>query len=404
MHSMARQTRHGMSDGTTELTGLMRAARIPGIAIAMIRDGKLDRFECQGVRLAGGSAVVTENTVFDAASLSKPVFALIALQLADQGLFELDAPLCGYLPGYIEDDEQGRSITARHVLCHSPGLPNWRGPRFSLRTYFQPGERFSYSGEGYLYLQKVVETITGESLDRVARRLVFEPLDMANSSFVWRSRFNANRAHPHDEFGRPALSHKPGEANAAASLQTTAADYSRFLLTVLSGQLLKPETARIWLQPQMPVTHRGHQALEPTVAAEETGISWGLGWGLEPAASTFFHWGDNGTYKAFVVGSIQAGAAFVAFTNGASGLSIMPELVADFFPREYRGFSWLGYERHDSPRRRLLNAMLAGTIRAASEAAIDDLSSDDLLWLARGLEAAGRLEDGALLRRRARKD
>ncbi|MBN9540075.1 MAG: beta-lactamase family protein [Reyranella sp.] len=389
-----------MSGGKTRLPHLMQAAHIPGAAIATIREGKLAGYECHGVRLAGKAVPVTEHTVFDAASLSKPVFALIALQLADRGYLELDAPLGDYLPGYLQDDMQSRSMTARHVLCHSAGLPNWRGPRFSLRAHFPPGDRFSYSGEGYVYLQKVVETITRESLDRLARRLVFEPLEMADSSFVWRSRFNTNRAYPHDEFGKPALSQKPGEANAAASLQTTAADYARFLLAVLSGRLLKAETARRWLQPQVTVTHRSRQALESEIVTEATGVSWGLGWGLEPEAGTFFHWGDNNTYKAFVVGSIQTRTAFVAFTNGASGLSIMPDLVADFLPGEHRCFPWLGYERHDSPRRCRLNEVLVGT----SEVATVDLAPDDLLWLAQGLEAAGRLEDGALLRRRAHKD
>ena len=200
-------------------------------------------YVCCGERSAQAPATIDEHTVFDAASLSKPVFAHAVLQLLDQGRLSLDAPLGSYLPNYVPSDDRVSSITARQVLSHSGGFPNWRNSDVPLKTYFQPGERFSYSGEGFLYLQKAVEAITGEKLHVLAARLVLQPFEMTRSSFIWDWSFDQNRAYPHDAFGRPALGSKPGEGNAAGSLQTTAADFARFLLSALDGARLRPETA-----------------------------------------------------------------------------------------------------------------------------------------------------------------
>jgi beta-lactamase family protein len=280
-------------------------------------------------------------------------------------------------------------------------LPNWRNSELPLKTYFAPGERFSYSGEGFLYLQKAVERITGERLHTLVDRLVLRPFAMGRSSFIWNERFDGNRAHPHDAFGQPALSYKPGEANAAWSLQTTAADFARFLLGVLQGQRLRRNTAEAWLRPHIEVRHAGIQCLEPMEKETATGVAWGLGWGLESAEATFFHWGDNGPSTAFTIGSMARGDAGVFFANGASGLSIMPELLAPFFPDGRPSLAWLDYVRHDAPVRRMLRAARSSGAPAVwPEMEGARLGPNELLWIARGLNALGREEDAVWLRAR----
>jgi hypothetical protein len=227
-----------------------------------------------------------------------------------------------------------------------------------------------------------------------------QPFGMARSSFVWDWRFDQNRATPHDDFGRPRVSWKPGEGNAASTLQTTAADYARFLLHVMDGSRLQPETSRLWLRPRIDVRHASYVSLEPEATNISTGVAWGLGWGLEPSAGTFFHWGDNGGFKAFTVGSVQSQEALVLFTNGASGLALMPEIISILMPGTRPSLTWLDYGRHDAPVRRLLRAArmrgAAATWRDIERAGLD---ADAQLWIARGLIAAGLDEDGLWLRK-----
>ena len=130
---------------------------------------------------------------------------------------------------------------------------------------------------------------------------------MTRSSFAWDWRFDQNRAYPHNDFGRPTVGWKPGQGNAAATLQTTAADYVRFLLRVQDGSSLRPETAQLLLRPHIEVRHAKPEALEPEAEDVATDIAWGLGWGLDPNEGTFLHWGNNGSFKAFTVGSVKAG-------------------------------------------------------------------------------------------------
>ena len=264
------------------LEQLMADGHVPGVAMAIINNGEIVDVTTAGVRNVTSKAPVDGQTIFEAASLSKPVFAYAVLQLIDAGVLSLDEPLSKHVPDYVPKDPRAAEITVRQALSHTSGLPNFRSEKWPLKTHFAPAERYSYSSEGFMWLQRVVEAATGEHIEDLLQRLVFRPLGMRNSSLVWRPAFDSNYAEPHD--ATPALrpKRKPPVANAAATLQTTAIDYARFLQAVLRGRRLKPETARLWLAPQVRVRNACFQCLAPDLPDVETHVAWGLGWGLEP--------------------------------------------------------------------------------------------------------------------------
>jgi CubicO group peptidase (beta-lactamase class C family) len=348
---------------------LMKEADVPGLAVAFVRDGRLMWRRGFGVRHAETREPVGDDTVFEAASLSKPVFAYAVLKLVDAGKLDLDAPLDKYLPGPYDvgDDPRLKQVTARRVLSHTAGFPNWR-PRGdkALKIHFMPGERFSYSGEGFVYLAAAVERLTGERLDAFMKRAVFDPLGMKHSSYVWRDDYEKLKVFRHDAVGKPTRQNRPPEANAAASLQTTAHDFGLFLAAVLRGEGLRKETARLMWTPQVRVgestngTHGQPTRLSPTVA-------WGLGWGLQTTADgvSLWHWGDNGDGKAFVVAYPKQKVGVVYFANSANGLAIAREVVAEAVGGAQPALDWLNYESYNSPARALLKSVVARGAAAA---------------------------------------
>lgn len=353
---------------------LMEQADIPGLQLALIEDGKVAWNQAFGWADRAGKVPVTNETVFQAASLSKPVFAYAVLKLAEQGKIELDKPLSDYLPGYIEGDERIDAITARRVLTHTCGFPNWRPRGGELKIIFTPGERFSYSGEGYVYLQNAVEKITAKPMDEFVREMVFDPLGMSDSSYVWQERYQGRTARGHILDGKTMPLRQRTVANAAASLYTTSAEYARFVTAVLNGEGLKPETFNEMLSPQVSVDQRNDlQASQK--------LSWGLGWGLQAGEgdNVFWHWGDNGDFKCYVAAWPGAKKGLVYFTNSENGLSIAGEILQAGLGGEHPAIDWLAYEPYDGPSRAFMKHISQGL-----EAALQSL---------REQRAEGRLKE-----------
>jgi len=327
----------------------MEEASVPGLSMTLIRDKKLFWDRSFGVESAETGEPVSQDTVFEAASLSKPVLAYHALRLCEEGLLDLDAPLAEYLPEpYIPDEPRLRLITMRHALSHTTGLPNWRKKGTPLRIMLPPGERFSYSGEGYIYLQKAMEQATGEpALEYIAA--VLEPFDMASSRFTWTGKEDGPLAIGHDEKGDPVEKKIWPEMRSSSSLHTTPTDYARFMCAVMqpsdSDHHLSPETTREMFRPQVQVNDNApwHKDWPRSKVETDDLVSWGLGWGLQrtPRGPSFWHWGDNTHYQAIAMGFPENGQGIVIMTNGANGQKLIQRIMREVIEESYPGLSWL---------------------------------------------------------------
>lgn len=310
------------------LPEMMPAAGVVGLSVAVAGCGVVTGETALGWANGAQKIPATAATVFEAASLGKPVFACIVVRLVQAGMFGLDDELRALAP---LGDEAGSlpGLTVRHVLSHTSGLPNWRSPERPFCLYFAPGTRFSYSGEAYALLQRVVEQVSGETLETLAERLVFGPLGMVNSTFDGATALRQTLAVPHDGSGN-SLAKKLGRPNAASSLHTTAADYARFVVAVLDDRMSLSSTG--WLAPQMAVPARFFEALDPAgKPSVDSAVAWGLGWGLETDGAALFHWGSNPGFKSFVFGSRRDGRALVTLSTGTAELGLGAEMTKFMF-------------------------------------------------------------------------
>lgn len=309
---------------TSQIPVLMDRALIPGLSVAVIQHGKVVWQSPFGV--TANREPVTLNTIFEAASLSKPVFAYGVMKLVDRGMLDLDTPLVSYMPKnelikvYPKADTSDlrlNRITARTVMTHSTGFPNWfRGNPMSFQ--FDPGERFSYSGEAFTLLGKVVEKLSGKSLNQFMKEFVFDPLKMTDSSYVWRPDYENRFSGAHNFMGMVTPRRHAGRALPGATLYTTAGDYARFLAALVNGEAIKKKTLEEMLKPQITAHEEGDEK-----------FFWGLGVGVNPSdrGSSVWHWGDNGNVKAYFEVLIREKRGVVFFANSVNGHAISGEIT-----------------------------------------------------------------------------
>lgn len=353
----------GSTIAPTEIDGtvirLMKAAEVPGAGIAIINNGKIVFVKGYGLRDKGKNLPLDENTVMSGASFTKVVFAWTVMHLVDQGVLDLDKPVYLYLPKPLPEyddykdlagDPRYKLITARMLLSHTSGFPNWRwiNEEKKLNINFQPGSRFAYSGEGINLLQLAVETITKRPLQDLAQQYVFQPMGMTRSSLVWKPEFEDDYASGYDEYGRPLGPERWKEANAAGSLLTTPLDFARFVQAVLSGKGLRTRTWGRMLSAQIPILAKHEFPTMENQATDENKpirLSYGLGWGLywSPRGEAFFKEGHDDGWRNYCVGFRLPKTGMVIMTNSGNGEGIFKSLLETVIADKFTPIDWEGY-------------------------------------------------------------
>jgi CubicO group peptidase (beta-lactamase class C family) len=338
---------------------LMRAATVTGVGIAILNHGKVVYLKAYGVRDKENNLPLTQDSVMTAASLSKVAFATMVMQLVEEGALDLDKPVYQYLPKPLPEydayrdlagDSRYKQITARMLLSHTSGFPNWRwiNADKKLNINFEPGSRFAYSGEGIFLLQRVVETVTKKPLKDLMRERILEPFGMTRTSMVWESAFQSDYANAYDERGRSLGPQRRKQADAAGSMQTTLGDFAGFMQCVMQGKGLRKETRDLMLSPQIRILSK-HEF--PTLAKETTDenkpirLSYGLGWGLYWTAygKAFFKEGHDEGWRHYTVCFDDAGTGIVIMTNSSNGERIYKELLETLIKNTFTPIEWEGF-------------------------------------------------------------
>jgi CubicO group peptidase (beta-lactamase class C family) len=265
-----------------EVHDTMARTHARGMAVAVIDHGAVGYVQAYGIRNANGDPLTTSSVMYGA-SLTKTVFAYAVLQLVDRGRLDLDTPIKDDLdmplPSYgldpvfpdkygpykdLADDPRWERITPRMCLTHSTGFSNFFfiEPDQKLHVHFDPGSRFSYSGEGFILLQFVIEhgrKAQGLGLDvGDFTRADFDRLGMTRTSLVWRDDFGTDLADSWNDRDQPEKHDQRSKVRAAGSMDTTISDFSKFVAALVRGDGLSPASRAEMTKPQLhiPTAHQ----------------------------------------------------------------------------------------------------------------------------------------------------
>lgn len=321
------------SELTSEIKRILNDHEIPGISIAIINDNEVVYHEALGVSNTETGETINKESIFEAASLSKPIFAYFIMKLAEQGKIDLDKPLSDFLPHPLVlpgSTEAAKRITARMVLCHQTGFPNHAfGKKFELA--FTPGTDFMYSGEAYQYLAAVLGLHYSldwkKTINELFQKEVTEPLKMNHTTFVWDDYVEEHKVYGHDKEGVPHKNHPApdywdGSFQAYSTLHSEAGEYANFILAMLKQEGLKPETFSDMLKEH---THfKEDNPLKQQIG--QTG--WGLGFAQKVTENytMHMHTGNNHSFQAYAMFIPEKEYGLVVFTNSGKMIPFLMSL------------------------------------------------------------------------------
>lgn len=345
---------------------LMKIANVHGLAITVFNHNKPVYKKSFGYKNQLTKELINNNTNFYGASLSKSVFAVMVMQLVEKGILDLDKPLQEYLPKPIYnykptkkwhdnyqdliEDSSYLKITARMCLDHTSGFPNWRWdePDQKLRVKTIPGSRYSYSGEGLVYLQVVLEHLLNKPLEQMMKETIFSPLKMDNSSYTWQPEFENDYCFGHNATGEPYEKDKDNDARAASTLETTLNDYTLFTEAVLNNRLLKKTTTQTMFTQQIKIrsiAQFGPLRWKDSNANDKIDLGYGLGWVLlqSPYGTGAFKEGHGDGFQHYSIIFPQTGIGIIIMSNSDNAESIFKELLETAIGDIYTPWKWENY-------------------------------------------------------------
>ena len=348
------------------ITALMHDGKVMGLCISVLNENKSVYIKAFGLKNNQTKEALDTATVMYGASLSKAVFSFLVMQLVQDGFIDLDKPLYKYLdkplPDYekykdLAGDERWKLLTARMCLSHTTGFANFRffkpytgayDPNGKLAIYFTPGSRHAYSGEGMVLLQMVVEKIMGRDIQQLAVERIFKPAGMNRTGFTWQPSFDDNYAVGHDEHGAVLTKGKKHVPNAAGSMVTTIADYTRFIAYVMQGKGLSKKTKALMISPQIRINSKYEF---PTITSDTTDenngiqLAYGLGWGVFKCkyGKVFTKGGHDDGWRHYNVNFPDKKLSIIIMTNSANGEGIFKELLEKIIGDTYTPWHWERY-------------------------------------------------------------